>query len=75
MDAAAMAVAAAIVPTAAAAEDGMIIVTGGTIHDPARVEYIEAESASLPDLPVVYEDRKPEPPTAPERPKGKARGV
>jgi predicted Fe-S protein YdhL (DUF1289 family) len=58
--AAALAVAAIVVPTAVAACDAtsetMVVVVGG-IKDPANVKYVQAPvDRSVPELPVVYDD-------------------
>jgi predicted Fe-S protein YdhL (DUF1289 family) len=57
--AAALAVAAIVVPTAVAACDATsetVVVTGG-IKDPANAQYIQVpDGKAVPNLPVVYED-------------------
>ena len=59
----AAAVAAALAIPAAALADEIIMVTGGGIKDPRRVEMIELPAeAAVPVLPVTYEDG----PAAPE---------
>lgn len=63
----AAAVAAALaIPAAASAED-VIMVTGGGIKDPSRVEMIQLpDDAAVPALPVVYEDEAAAPAQAPQ---------
>lgn len=64
--AAAMSIAALGAPMAAAAqefdsEEAIIVITAGGITDPGNVEYVSnADEASTPELPVVYEGRQPE---------------
>lgn len=58
--AAALAVAAIVVPVAASAQGAdleEIVVTAGGIKDLANIEYIrDAGDAAIPELPVVYDD-------------------
>jgi len=64
--AAALAVAAIALPTAAAAcsdpTEEVVFISGGGIQDPAHVEFIENPGdAAIPKLPVVYEQKPAQP--------------
>ena len=65
----AAAVAAALAIPAAASANDFIVVTGGGIKDPARAEMVELPAdSSVPELPVIYEDRSATPAPAREGP-------
>ena len=60
--AAALAALAIAAPTAAAAQIEDVVVTAGGIKDTAHVEYVKAaDDRGAPELPVVYENKAPDP--------------